>query len=164
MAEQQNDEHQGEAEARRSAHPLGRLSSQNYQNVIDQQIAAGQAAGMFEQLDGTGKPLQLDDESHVPEELRSGFRMLKNAGFAPPWIEMQNEIRAQQAALDAWQQRQNQRWPQLNDAEREHRYTEQLHKLNELNKLITNYNLIVPPVAGQLALYQLWRERRKLGE
>jgi hypothetical protein len=146
----------------RAAHPLARLSGQNYQTVIDRHIAAGQAAGMFDKLDGTGKPLQLDDDDKVPEELRVGFRMLKNAGFAPPWIELQQDIRAQQDVLEAWQTRQRQRWPQLTALERHDVYKEQAQKISELNKLITSYNLIVPAVVGQQPLYQLWRERQKL--
>jgi hypothetical protein len=33
---------------------------------------------------GSGEPLTLDDDSHVPAELRAGYRLLKNAGCLPP--------------------------------------------------------------------------------
>lgn len=32
-------------------------------------------------LPGEGKPLVLDDNSHVPESLRASYHLLKNAGF-----------------------------------------------------------------------------------
>ncbi len=38
--------------------------------------------GAFEGLSGFGKPLPKDDAAHVPEELRMGYRIMKNAGFA----------------------------------------------------------------------------------
>lgn len=67
-------------------------------NIIDR-IAEGriqEAAerGEFDDLPGQGKPQQLDDDSLVPPELRAGYRMLKNAGFLPPELELRKEIRA----------------------------------------------------------------------
>lgn len=43
--------------------------------------------GKLEGLSGKGKPLVLDDDSDVPESLRLGYRVLKNAGYLPPEIE-----------------------------------------------------------------------------
>ena len=44
--------------------------------------------GELSSLPGEGKPLVLDDNSHVPESLRASYHLLKNAGFLPP--EMQD--------------------------------------------------------------------------
>lgn len=33
----------------------------------------------------------LDDDSHVPPELRAGYRLLKNAGCLPPELEQRRE-------------------------------------------------------------------------
>lgn len=38
--------------------------------------------GEFDNLPGMGKPLPKDDAAHLPESLRMGYRMLKNAGMA----------------------------------------------------------------------------------
>jgi hypothetical protein len=46
----------------------------------------------LQNLPGEGKPLTLDDDSHVPAELRAGYRILKNAGFVPPEVALRNEI------------------------------------------------------------------------
>lgn len=46
---------------------------------------------MIDDLPGSGQPLQLDDDSHVPEELRAGYRLLKNAGYLPPELAMRKE-------------------------------------------------------------------------
>ena len=45
----------------------------------ERHIAEAQAKGEFDNLVGSGEPLILDDDSHVPPELRAGYRLLKNA-------------------------------------------------------------------------------------
>lgn len=148
---------------RDDSHPLRRVTARNYESLIDQQVRAAEAEGQFRNLPGAGKPLNLDDDKDVPEELRIGFRMLKNAGYAPPWIELQKSIREDQEALATWIARANLRWPSLGEADRAALRAELEQKLAELNKLIGSYNLSAPPVAGQLPLLQPWRELRKLG-
>ena len=61
-------------------------------SVVEQRIAQAIAAGAFENLPGAGKPLDLDDDRMVPEDLRVGYRILKNAGFIPPEVEQRREI------------------------------------------------------------------------
>ncbi|MEB6338443.1 DnaJ family domain-containing protein [Serratia rhizosphaerae] len=57
----------------------------------ERHIRDAQDSGEFENLSGQGKPLELDDDSAVPAELRSGFRLLKNAGYLPPELEIRKE-------------------------------------------------------------------------
>ena len=57
--------------------------------------------GDFEDLPGQGKPLNLDDDAMVPEELRTAYRMLKNAGFVPPEVAKLREAAGLRAALAA---------------------------------------------------------------
>lgn len=45
-------------------------------------------------MPGAGQPLELDDDSLIPEDLRLAYRILKNAGFVPPEVETLNEIAA----------------------------------------------------------------------
>ena len=47
--------------------------------------------GELSSLKGEGKPLVLDDNSHVPESLRASYHLLKNAGFLPPEIQYRKE-------------------------------------------------------------------------
>jgi len=60
--------------------------------LAERKIAEALAAGEFDNLAGQGMPLQLDDDSFVPEELRSGYRLLKNAGYLPPELNLRREI------------------------------------------------------------------------
>ena len=55
--------------------------------------------GDFDDLPGTGRPLDLDDDRLVPPELRIAFRILKNAGLAPPEVVVRREIAALEAVL-----------------------------------------------------------------
>lgn len=57
----------------------------------ERHIADAQLKGEFDNLPGKGEPLTLDDDSFVPEELRVGFRLLKNAGCLPPEIELRKD-------------------------------------------------------------------------
>jgi hypothetical protein len=136
----------------------------SFSRLIDELIARGEAAGLFKDLPGAGKPLDLDDDSLVPEEDRLGYRVLKNAGFAPPWIELQKSIFEEQERLAAWLARANQRWSAGDDQTRARLRADYERKLADLNRLICSYNLMIPPVVGQLPTLQLWRELRKLGE
>src|ERR687884_613875 len=71
---------------------------QRWESLAEQRIREAQERGDFEDLPGHGKPLDLDDNPFAGE-LAAGFRILKNAGFAPSWIEIDKEIRAELDAL-----------------------------------------------------------------
>lgn len=60
--------------------------------VIEAKIAQAQAAGAFDDLPGAGRPLDLDDDRLVPEEVRVALRILKNAGYVPAEITERKEI------------------------------------------------------------------------
>jgi len=48
--------------------------------------------GEFDDLEGKGKPINFEDETWIPEDLRMVYRFLKNAGCIPPELEVRNEI------------------------------------------------------------------------
>ena len=61
--------------------------------LAEENIEAAMRRGEFDRLQGAGKPLVLDDDSAVPEELRAAYRVLRNAGCLPPEQALRNEIR-----------------------------------------------------------------------
>ena len=61
--------------------------------LAEEKILAAIERGEFDDLPGQGRPLVLDDNSSVPEQLRAGYRLLKNAGYLPPELELRKEIR-----------------------------------------------------------------------
>lgn len=60
--------------------------------LAEAKIRDAMSAGEFDDLPGHGKPLPRDDLARVPEELRMGFRMLRNAGYLPPELEARKEV------------------------------------------------------------------------
>lgn len=54
-----------------------------FDELVEDRIQAAIVRGDFDNLPGSGKPLQLDDDRLVPEHLRVGMRILKNAGMIP---------------------------------------------------------------------------------
>lgn len=59
--------------------------------LVEQRIREAMRKGELSGLPGEGKPLALDDDAMVPEELRVAHRILKNAGYAPPEVEALRE-------------------------------------------------------------------------
>ena len=68
--------------------------------LAEEQISAAIRRGEFDDLPGKGKPLVLEDDSAVPEVLRVGYRILKNAGCLPPEQELRKDIRQVEALLN----------------------------------------------------------------
>lgn len=69
--------------------------------LADAHIEAAAERGEFDNLPGAGQPLDLDDDRHVPADLRAGYRLLKNAGFVPPEIQTRRDIRNVEGLLAA---------------------------------------------------------------
>ncbi len=60
--------------------------------IAEEKIREAMARGEFDNLPGAGKPLALEDDSMVPEDLRVSYKILKNAGCLPPELELRKEI------------------------------------------------------------------------
>ena len=69
--------------------------------IAEQKIREAMERGEFDHLAYHGKPLNLDDLSGVPEALRMGYRMLKNAGVLPPEMQLKKDIVALQDLIKA---------------------------------------------------------------
>lgn len=72
-----------------------------FEKIVEERIRRAQEQGEFEGLEGAGRPLALADDSHVPEELRLAFKILKNAECLPPEIELRKEIERTEELLAA---------------------------------------------------------------
>ena len=66
---------------------------QSWGQFVERQIREAIERGDFDNLPGAGQPLDLTEPPFVPADLRLVFRMLKRAGFAPEWIELDKELR-----------------------------------------------------------------------
>ena len=63
-----------------------------FNKIVEERIRGAQRRGDFEKLRGSGKPLNLDEDANIPEDLRLAFKILKNADMIPPEIEIKKEI------------------------------------------------------------------------
>jgi hypothetical protein len=60
------------------------LTSSAIAFVAEQKIREAMGEGAFDNLPGTGKPLVPEDLSHIPEEMRMAYKILKNSGYLEP--------------------------------------------------------------------------------
>ena len=63
-----------------------------FEKIVEERIRNAQRKGVFNNLAGTGRPLQFSDDRHIPEELRLAHKILKNADSLPPEVELKREI------------------------------------------------------------------------
>jgi hypothetical protein len=145
-------------------HSAGRklMIRHQYESLIDQIMNKAQADGLMDNLPGQGQPLKFEDDALVPDEYRLGHRMLKASGFAPPWIEAQREIEHERALLNSWLKDARRRLPHLETPAREALKVAYRRKLDDLQRMITNYNLQAPPGAPHLEGLRMVEELAKL--
>ena len=96
-----------------------------FTKIVEERIRRAQKKGEFENLEGTGKPLNLADDQAVAEELRLAYKILKNADCLPPEIEVKKEIQQTEALLAG-----------MTDT------AEKYHTLKKLNFLIMKLNTL----------------------
>lgn len=68
-----------------------RYRGQRFSNYIDEQIREAEERGVFRDLPGLGKPLNLDTNPYAGDNAL-GYSLLKNNGYVPAEIELAREI------------------------------------------------------------------------
>ena len=61
------------------------------QRIAEQRIEEAQREGLFEDLPGHGRPLELEDLDRVPEDLRASYLLLKGSGILPEEMQLAKE-------------------------------------------------------------------------
>ncbi|MEN6348978.1 MAG: DnaJ family domain-containing protein [Syntrophomonas sp.] len=56
--------------------------------------------GEFDNLEGAGKPLDMEDNPFAAPDLHMAYKILKDNGYAPYWIELGKEIEIMRAKLN----------------------------------------------------------------
>ena len=104
--------------------------------------------GEFDNLPGKGEPIDLEENPFADPDLRVVHRLLRNAGFAPAWIEERKDIDAE---FEAARTRLSRAWALFgtggkapSDAEWERSVREFREKVAELIQRIRIYNLKAP--------------------
>jgi hypothetical protein len=119
-----------------------------WEPLIDRLIRESMERGEFEDLPGSGEPIDLSENPYEKPELRSVHRLLRNAGFAPAWIEERKDIeqeferaytiltRAKELYYRTSKDSENREWQRAIKEFRE--------RADELNQRIRVYNLKAP--------------------
>jgi len=138
----------------------------HWESLIDQKIREAIEQGEFDDLPGKGQPIDTSVNPFEDPELRLAHRMLRNAGFAPSWIEERKDIDSEfETALN----RMSRTWTVLQNAiGAEHepgaraRWEKALtlfrKQAAELNRRITTWNLKVPAAGFQRSLIDIEKE------
>jgi hypothetical protein len=69
--------------------------------LAERRILEAIKEGVLEDLTLRGQPIPREDLSGIPEELRMGYKILKNAGYLPEELQLRQEILELQDLLNA---------------------------------------------------------------
>ena len=86
--------------------------------IAERRIAQAIEDGTLTTDSWKNKPLPLDDDAFVPDDLKMAYKILKNSGFVPPEIETRKEIQNLEDLIS--------------QTEDEHQRVRQMKKLNVL--------------------------------
>jgi hypothetical protein len=69
--------------------------------IAERKIQEAIERGELDNLPSAGRRLALDDDALVPAELRTGYRLLKNAGFVPVELALTRELGVARQLVEA---------------------------------------------------------------
>jgi len=141
-----------------------------WESLVDRKIREAREQGEFEDLSGQGQPIDLTENPYEDPDWRTAHRMLRNAGFAPAWIEDRKDLEAEieiarKILARVWIVRQNARATE-HAASAEARWLKALsdfrEKTQELNRRIHLWNLKAPAVGFHRPVIDCNREVERI--
>ena len=117
----------------KTRHPRG---VDEWQDYVSQAIEEAMREGAFDNLPGKGKPLEVPEYDPYAGPEAESYRILKNAGFVPEWIELRAKITKEMESLRTC-------GPS----------PERPSRIVEVNILVQQHNRLVP--SGTLAIPKL---------
>jgi DnaJ homolog subfamily C member 28 len=119
-----------------------------WEPLIDRLIRESMDRGEFDDLPGSGQPIDLSENPYEAPELRTVHRLLKNAGFAPAWIEERKDIEGElQRSYTTLHRARKLYGANATDARWLRAVKEFCVVVDELNQRIRLYNLKAPAAA-----------------
>ncbi|MFA5110577.1 MAG: DnaJ family domain-containing protein [Desulfobaccales bacterium] len=109
-----------------------------FAKLAENRIKVAMEAGEFDDLEGRGQPLNLEEDSHIPPELRMAYKILKNADCLPPELELRKEVVQLQDLVASMPDE-----------------AEKLKQMRRLNFLVMKLNMM-RPVSAQLLEHDLY--------
>lgn len=137
--------------------------TQAVERLVEDLIQESMARGDFRNLSGAGRPLNKFEHNPYADPMTHNLnRILIDNGYQPGWVITQRDIREATARIrnrllegrarlgDPMTPRESREWEQLCASVEE--------ELVKLNKMVDNYNLIVPMLSMQMVHFRLSRE------
>nr|XP_020515879.1 dnaJ homolog subfamily C member 28 [Labrus bergylta] len=137
--------------------------TQAVERLVEDLIQESMARGDFRNLSGAGKPLNKFEHNPYADPMTHNLnRILIDNGYQPAWVVTQRDIRENTAHIrkrllegraklgDPMTPKDQSQWEQLCASVEE--------ELVKLNKVVDNYNLIVPMLNMQMVHFSLSRE------
>ncbi|MCA1594044.1 MAG: DUF1992 domain-containing protein, partial [Acidobacteria bacterium] len=66
----------------------------SWDKLVEEKIREAMKEGAFDNLPGKGQPINLEENPFEDPTMRMAHRLLRNNGFALPWIEERKEVDA----------------------------------------------------------------------
>lgn len=114
-----------------------------WEPLVDRLIRESMDRGEFDDLAGSGEPLDLSENPYEAPELRTAHRLLRNAGFAPAWIEERKDIEKESERCYTVLKRASEIY-RSSGSEWQRAKKEFRERVEELNQRIRIYNLKSP--------------------
>ncbi|XP_015245481.1 PREDICTED: dnaJ homolog subfamily C member 28 [Cyprinodon variegatus] len=140
--------------------------TQAVERLVEDLIQESMARGDFRNLGGAGKPLNKFQHNPYADPMTHNLnRILIDNGYQPPWVVTQRDIREGAARLrgrlldgrarlaDPMTLAEQEQWEGLCASMEE--------ELKKLNKMVDNYNLIVPMLGMQMVHFSMARETER---
>ncbi len=149
-------------ETEQEAPQVNKFHGKRYYDYVEEQIREAQERGEFDNLQGAGKPLHLDDNPYLGDKAMA-YGLLKSNNYAPAEIELAKEIRTESERAEAKLERlrrqgralRTRRIPPSASEKRVYNAsvakaaTEYERTLRELNRKILTLNLTTPSAMHQ---------------
>jgi hypothetical protein len=129
-----------------------------WEDLVERKIQEAQERGAFDNLRGRGQPLNLETNPYA-RDWELGFKILKDGGFAPTWVEASREMEAALARVE--QARQS--WPGR-PGERASARRAYVDRVEAANTHIDRFNVHTPFTWLQRARLSPAREARRFDE
>eukprot|EP00092_Neocalanus_flemingeri_P009048 GFUD01009739.1.p1 GENE.GFUD01009739.1~~GFUD01009739.1.p1 ORF type:complete len:382 (-),score=119.37 GFUD01009739.1:173-1318(-) len=144
----------------------------NYQidSLVEEKIQASMAGGKFDNLQGKGEPLpnQVDSNPYTDFTTHKMNQILVETGFGPEWVELQKDIRKKvQKVRDELKMARQKMGPAPVNREQQDYWQQVCGRLEKeevlsLNRMIEEFNLVVPIMDHQKFLFNLQSEAAKI--
>jgi hypothetical protein len=113
--------------------------------IAEQKIAQAMKEKSLTSEKWKNKPLPMEDDSFVPDDLKMAYKILKNSGYLPPEIEERKEIKRLEDLIAS--------------TEDEHQRLKQMKKLNVLLMKVETQRSFSSNIASQQDYYRKVVER-----